>query len=213
MPTSSQALILTKSAISRPGSTEGLAKPACSFNQRTTASIAKVYQLTGGVPVQNANIKERVGDYSRGRPTSFSSKVWYDRKTQQLKWEMVQAEPPPPPCGLRGSDSLPGNKAMYRPERSPPRSATGLAEQTGSSKTYVNPFLYEKLVGLGFRRSSLATEKDCVYDSFSGRKTAFPQNPDKSKIRQTTCKSSEVIEPANEPQISGFTVKEMGKNR
>lgn len=190
MPTSSQALIL-KGAAGRLGSAEnGKTTPSCSFEKATSCPIAKVYNLVGSIPGTNVRLVDQTSPLHshKGFPQTFSSTVWYDRRTSEMRWEMVntgvatgtdvhKAESVPLGIGKTQNCNT-DTRETFRPKTA------------SSVKTFVSPFVYETLVGLGFRKSALAKSEDCVYDGFSGRKAAFPGNPSKSQMRKTSLRNS-----------------------
>lgn len=206
MPTSSQALILTKSAVSRVGSTDN----ACAFGRRSSVPIAKVYNITGHLPVSNININTQALEIHQkaSLPIAYSSKVYFDRRTHDVKWQMVPASPTPTSDNILADDPMicykqteiakmvaAESKAKARPNTAfPDKSETALAP-CRTSRTFVNPFLYEALVGLGFRKNALAKDDDCVYSGFSGRKTPFPTAPTKSAIKRTSILTTDESEP------------------
>lgn len=190
MPTSSQALIL-KGAVGRLVSADnGKTTPSCSFEKATSCPIAKVYNLVGSIPGANVRLVDQTSPVQshKGFPQTFSSKVWYDRRTSEMRWEMVNTGVATA-TDVHKADSVPLGIGQTQNRNTDTR-GTFRPKTASSVKTFVSPFVYESLVGLGFRKNALAKSEDCVYDGFSGRKAAFPETPSRSKMRKTSLLSS-----------------------
>ena len=196
MPTSSQALILHNSGVPN----DEHVGASCVFSRRASVS-SSVYNINGQLPVSKVTIKFSNQFMTlQGReaqPISYTSKMNIDGQKHDVKWNMSSVNPSPSltsegltsdilgSCQGKGAISLASHQSQTK---SRPRTAAPTKPapaKSSISKSHVNPFMYETLVGLGFRKGSLVNNDDCVFDSMAKRKQLYPRRPSNPITKQT----------------------------
>ena len=163
MPTSSQALILHKEAGTR--SETVLRTQSILIKEPIPFAIASIYYVSGRFPLSKQTIDDEDAVKLLGKesaqifkyhqlPLGYTSIIAYDSSRETFNWQVLGG------VGAKRSDTVldvikvpTGDTNTAEPIKRP-ASEIDVARYGGKRQTRaVDEFMYEKLVGLGFRKS------------------------------------------------------------